>query len=125
MSTFSRTDLRILRKSREKPAKTSGSAKISYDVTFFHREMSPSGPALITAQPVTQKEATISSVIETWNFGLKATVQVKGIEQGKVTFKITLPDGTNQEAEMRDGESKEFFANGRASGVRIRVNPMP
>jgi hypothetical protein len=97
-------------------------ATISYEVTFFHREMSPSGPALIEGPTASPKAATVSSVTDIGNFGLKATVQVQSIEQGKVTFKITLPHDKSQEAEMREGESKEFFENGGGAGIRIQVH---
>lgn len=108
----------------EKPGNNSkpDAATVSYEVTFFHREMSPSGPALVKGQTESPKSANVSSKIEVGNFGLKATVQVQAIEQGKVTFKIRLPDGKSQEAEMKEEETKEFFDNGGGAGVRIQVH---
>lgn len=106
----------------EKPATTSKPATVSYEVTFFHREMSPSGPTLISGKTASLKVVSITSKTEVGNLGLKATVEVKSIEQGTVTFLIVLPDDKSQEAEMKDGETKEFFAEGRASGVRIQIN---
>jgi hypothetical protein len=101
-------------------------ATVSYDVAFLHREMSPNGPTLIQSPITVSKAARPSSAVEVGNFGLKASVQVMSAEPGKATFKIALPDGTTQQVEVKDGESKDFFEGGRSAGVRIKVHaPSP
>ena len=99
-------------------------ATVSYEVAFLHREMSPSGPALIQSKTTVATAARPSSAIEVGNFGMKASVQVMNVEPGKATFKIAFPDGTRQQVDVKDGESKEFFEGGRSAGVRIQVNSL-
>jgi hypothetical protein len=104
------------------PASSADRATVSYDVAFLHREMSPNGPNLIQSPITESKAARPSSIVEIGNFGLKASVEVMSVEPGKATFKIAFPDGTRQQVDVKDGESKEFFEGGRSAGVRIKVH---
>ena len=60
--------------------KISESARISYEVSFVHREMSPSGPVLIEGRKVVQKDAGLPSTVDVAAMGMKATVKVKAVE---------------------------------------------
>lgn len=93
-------------------------ARVSYDATGLHREI---GGKIVEGGNVGPKATSVPSATEVEVEGKKATVQVKAIDQDKVTFEITYPDGATERVQMSRGESKDFFPKGKDFGVRIQV----
>jgi hypothetical protein len=92
--------------------------RVSYEATGLHRE---ADGKIAEGAKVGPRATSVPSMSEVEVEGKKATVQLMAIDQNKVAFEITYPDGATERVQMRRGESKYFIPNGKDFGVRIHV----